>query len=141
MTTSNDNNSELILIVDDEVDICWSLEYILNKNNFCTAIATSARDALLTLRKQRFHLVFIDAKLPDIDGLELARQIRLIDPHISIVMVSGYFYEDDVLVQQAIGQGLISAFISKPFLQEEIVRVLDSPFKKASSVFMNKAQS
>lgn len=138
--TSNDNNSDLILIVDDEVDICWSLEYILNKNGFCTAIATNARDALLTLRNQRFHFVFIDAKLPDMDGLDLARQIRHIDPHISIVMVSGYFYEDDISVQQAIGQGLIRAFISKPFLQEEIVRVLDGPLRKASSVFMNGTQ-
>jgi len=135
------NNNDMILIVDDEADICWSLEYILNKGGFCTAMATNARDALLMLGRQRFRFVFIDAKLPDIDGLELARQIRYIDPHISIVMVSGYFYEDDISVQQAINQGLIRAFVSKPFLQEEIVRVVNGPCTQAPSEFMNGMQS
>jgi DNA-binding NtrC family response regulator len=139
MNANNDNNCGMILIIDDEVDICWSLEYILKKCGYCTAMATNARDALSTLGSQQFHFVFIDAKLPDIDGLELTKQIRHIDSHISIIMVSGYFYEDDFSVQQAISQGLISAFVSKPFLQEEIVRVLNNPKGKTPSEFMNGA--
>jgi DNA-binding NtrC family response regulator len=114
----------MILIVDDEPDMCWALEHILHKQGFGTKGAVSGQEAQELLRHYRFASVFLDAKLPDIDGLELAGQMRQIDPDIKIVMVSGYFYRDDVAIQNAISQGLILDFISKPFLQKEILRVL-----------------
>ena len=43
-----------------------------------------------------------------------------------ILMVSGYFYRDDVSIQEAIAQGVIIDLISKPFLQSEILRVLET---------------
>jgi DNA-binding NtrC family response regulator len=114
----------MILIVDDEPDMCWALEHILHTQGFCTKGAVSGQEAQEMLRRHRFASVFLDAKLPDIDGLELAGQMRQIDPDLKIVMVSGYFYRDDVAIQNAISQGLILDFISKPFLQKEILRVL-----------------
>jgi DNA-binding NtrC family response regulator len=116
----------MILIVDDEPDMCWALEHILHKQGFSTKGALSGQEAQELLRRHRFASVFLDAKLPDIDGLELAGQMRQIDPDIKIVMVSGYFYRDDVAIQKAISQGLILDFISKPFLQKEILRVLNN---------------
>ena len=114
----------LILIVDDEPDMGWALEHLLNSQGFVTRKALSAREALNLLEQHRFACAFLDAKLPDMDGLELARRIREIAPGTRIIMVSGYFYRDDVSIQEAISQGLIIDFISKPFLQEEILRVL-----------------
>ena len=52
--------------------------------------------------------------------------MRQLNPDIKIVMVSGFFYRDDVSIQDAISRGLIIDFISKPFLQEEILRVLQT---------------
>jgi CheY-like chemotaxis protein len=115
---------ELILIVDDEPDMCWALEHLLNKRGYITCTALSAQEALELMESHRFACAFLDAKLPDMDGLELARRIRLIAPEMRILMVSGYFYRDDVSIQEAIAQGLIVDFISKPFLQAEILRVL-----------------
>ena len=120
------DQNHLILIVDDEPDMCWALEHILNKRGYVTRQALSAREALKLMEEHRFACAFLDAKLPDIDGLELARCIRLIVPDIRIIMVSGYFYRDDVSIQEAIAQGLIVDFISKPFLQAEILRVLET---------------
>lgn len=115
---------EQILIVDDEPDMCWALEHLLHTQRFVTRKALSAQEALQLMKQYRFGRAFLDAKLPDMDGLELARRLLKIAPDICIVMVSGYFYRDDVSIQDAISQGLISDFISKPFLQEEILRVL-----------------
>ena len=117
---------ELILIVDDEPDMCWALEHLLNKRGYVTRTALSGQDALKLTERHRFACAFLDAKLPDMDGLELARCIRLIVPDIRIIMVSGYFYRDDVSIQEAIAQGVIVDFISKPFLQAEILRVLET---------------
>jgi DNA-binding NtrC family response regulator len=116
----------LILIVDDEPDMGWALEHLLNHRGFATRKALSAREAMNLLGQHRFSCAFLDAKLPDMDGLELARRIRELAPGTRIIMVSGYFYRDDVSIQEAISQKLIIDFISKPFLQEEILRVLET---------------
>ncbi|MBM4286276.1 MAG: response regulator [Deltaproteobacteria bacterium] len=115
---------KLILIVDDEPDMCWALEHLLKNHGFATRKAQSAREALELMGRHRVACAFLDAKLPDMDGLELARHIQEIAPDIGIVMVSGYFYRDDVSIQEAISQGLIRSFISKPFLREEILKAL-----------------
>ena len=120
------DSGELILIVDDEPDMCWALEHLLNKRGYVTRTALTAMEALMLTEQHRFACAFLDAKLPDMDGLELARCIRLIAPDMRLLMVSGYFYRDDVSIQEAIAQGLIVDFISKPFLQAEILRVLES---------------
>ncbi len=117
---------KLILIVDDEPDMCWALEHLVHKQGFPTQVAVSGQEALELLRQHHFAASFLDAKLPDMDGLELAGQIRQLNPDIKIVMISGYYYRDDVAIQEAISQGLIVDFISKPFLQEEILRVLET---------------
>lgn len=116
--------SDLILIVDDEPDMCWALEHLLNSQGLATRRALSAREALHLMQQDRFSRVFLDAKLPDMDGLDLARRILEIAPDTRIIMVSGYFYRNDVSIQEAVSQGLIHGFISKPFLQEEILKAL-----------------
>jgi len=117
---------ELILIVDDEPDMCWALEHLLHTQGYVTRKALTALEALKLMERHRFACAFLDAKLPDMDGLELARRIRERAADTRIFMVSGYFYRDDVSIQEAISQGLIIDFISKPFLQEEILRVLET---------------
>jgi CheY-like chemotaxis protein len=117
---------ELILIVDDEPDMCWALEHLLNKRGYVTRKALTALEALKLMEQDQFACAFLDAKLPDMDGLELARRIRERAPDMRILMVSGYFYRDDVSIQEAIAQGVIIDLISKPFLQAEILRVLET---------------
>ena len=115
---------EQILIVDDEPDMCWALEKLLTSRGFATQKALSAQEALDLMNQHHFNRAFLDAKLPDMDGLELARRLMEISPDLRIIMVSGYFYRDDYNVQIAISQKLIGGFISKPFHQDEILKPL-----------------
>jgi len=115
-----------ILIVDDEPNMCWSLEHLLEKNGFTVVKALSGREALASIETKRFRFAFLDAKLPDMDGLELARRIQEMDPSVYIVMVSGYFYERDTVVQEALAEGLISGFIAKPFMHADILRAIEA---------------
>jgi DNA-binding NtrC family response regulator len=116
--------NEVFLIVDDEPDVCWSLEHLLKRNGLLSKKALSGQEALGLMERDRFQSIFLDAKLPDMEGLELARRIREVDPAIPIVLVSGYFYRDDVAVQDALAEGLISGFIAKPFRHDEIVKTI-----------------
>ncbi len=115
----------IILIVDDEPDMCWALQHILRGKGLDSKIAMSGQETLALVAKYNIRLAFLDAKLPDMEGLELARRIREIDPSTRIAMVSGYFYESDFAIQKAYEEGLIVGFISKPFLNDEILRVIE----------------
>ena len=109
-----------VLIVDDEPGMCWALGHILRGSGIVSVTATTGQEALRLAERQRFRLAFVDAKLPDAEGLELARRIREADPGIRIVLVSGYFYGDDPEVLQAAAAGVINGFVSKPFLHDEV---------------------
>jgi DNA-binding NtrC family response regulator len=114
------------LIVDDESDVCWALERIIGKGGFASRKAASGREALMRIKENDFKLIFLDAKLPDVDGLELAKRIKKISPRMPIVMVSGYFYRDDMTIERALKSGLICAFIGKPFVHSEILKIINA---------------
>jgi len=113
-----------ILVVDDEPEMCWILENIIRKTGLACRTALSAREAIALTESNEFGMAFLDAKLPDIDGLELARRLRKTNAHLPIVIVSGYFYQDDPTIEGVLQEGLIAAFVGKPFDHDEIVNVI-----------------
>jgi DNA-binding NtrC family response regulator len=113
-----------ILVVDDEPEMCWILENIIQKTGLACMTALSAREAIALTESNKFGMAFLDAKLPDIDGLELARKLRKTNAHLPIVIVSGYFYQDDPTIERVLQEGLIAAFVGKPFDHDEIVSVI-----------------
>ncbi|MDP2975998.1 MAG: response regulator [Anaerolineales bacterium] len=113
-----------ILVVDDEPEMCWILENIIRKAGLACITALNAREAIALTESNKFGMAFLDAKLPDIDGLELARKLRKTNAHLPIVIVSGYFYPDDPTIEGALQEGLIAAFVGKPFDHDEIVRII-----------------
>ncbi|PJA50625.1 MAG: hypothetical protein CO171_00645 [Syntrophobacterales bacterium CG_4_9_14_3_um_filter_49_8] len=118
------NRNDVFLIVDDEPDMCWALENILRKNGFLSKKASNGQEAIALVKRHRFRLAFLDAKLPDKEGFEVAKEIRELDPSVRIVIVSGYFYRDDVDIKDALAKDLISGFISKPFNNGEILKTI-----------------
>jgi len=113
-----------ILVVDDEPEMCWTLENIIRKAGFFSMKALSAREAIALTESNTFGMAFLDAKLPDVDGLELAWQLRKANIYLPIVIVSGYFYQDDLTIEEALQSGLITAFVGKPFDNNDILSVL-----------------
>ena len=116
-----------LLVVDDEEDLRWALKMILVKGGFGVTTASSGAEALCWLEEHTCDLLLLDAKLGDIDGLELARRIRSETRSIApVILVSGYFNKDDSLVQESLSRGLIAAFVTKPFRHEEILNAVRS---------------
>ena len=113
----------LVLIVDDEPDMCWAMRHILQEKGYPSRTALTGEDALKCVETEHFHLIFLDAKLPDMEGLDLAARIREVDPSARIVIVSGYFYRDDRDILEALKKRLICGFIAKPFDHEEIAKI------------------
>jgi CheY-like chemotaxis protein len=109
-----------ILIVDDEPDMCWALENILRPAGFKVTTTTSGVEALELLAGEPYAAAFVDVKLPDLDGLELAALIRQRSPHTAIVLISGYYYQEDKTITERLQEDLFIGFISKPFNLEEV---------------------
>ena len=116
--------NRVALVVDDDPDICWALERVLGGLGAQCVRALDGQTALQAARLNRLTLALLDAKLPDIDGLELARNIRIANHDVVVVVVSGYFYKDDPAIQTALEEGLIHGFIEKPVSHEEIVETV-----------------
>lgn len=118
-----------VLVVDDEPDVCWALETLLRGNRFTVVTVGSGTEALRWLKELELepacHLILVDAKLPDIEGVELARRIRTETSCVApLILISGYFYKDDSLVQDTLRTGLVSAFVTKPFHHDEILNAI-----------------
>jgi len=109
------NGNVSVLIVDDEPDMLWVLEHALRRSGYGVVTASNAYRALDCLKQQRFALAFIDMKLPDMDGLQLATAIREMNVDIGIILISGYYYANDAEIEQEFAQRPYVGFIAKPF--------------------------
>jgi CheY-like chemotaxis protein len=119
------SENRTFLIVDDEPEMCWIIEQVLISGGFAVRKALSAGEALDLVAADSFHGILLDAKLPDMEGMELARRIKAMAPTTPLVMVSGYFYRDDVAIREALHEGLISGFVAKPFDRRDILREIE----------------
>lgn len=114
--------AENILVVDDEPDVAWALDVLLRKHGFAVATVSSGAAALNWLNRRACSLILVDAKLGDFEGVELAKRIQTDTSCTApVILVSGYFYKDDSVVQDSLNTGIIAAFVTKPFRHEEIM--------------------
>lgn len=79
-----------ILVVDDERSIRDVLAQVLGYEGFEVVTAGSGGEALSAFRARPFDLVLLDVKMQGIDGLETLQQLRLQDPEVRVVMISGH---------------------------------------------------
>lgn len=115
-----DQEHHQILIVDDEPDICWALENALRPAGFDVITTGRGPRALELIAQEAPAAVFVDAKLPDLDGLELASRIRLQSPRTAVILISGYFYEEDETITEGLQEDLFIGFVAKPFDLNEV---------------------
>jgi DNA-binding response OmpR family regulator len=116
------------LIVDDELGTHWIVRRLLASAGRDCISAFDGASAVKVLRCAPVSLILLDAKLPDVEGLDLAVQLRNGGCGVPIILMSAYFYPDDPAVQAALAAGIINDFIAKPFrhrmLRESTERAL-----------------
>ncbi|MDQ5844362.1 MAG: response regulator [Acidobacteriota bacterium] len=102
-----------VLCVDDDQDSREMLSLILKFWRIETKAVGTAAQALSSIEKERFDLYLLDAWLPDLDGFELCRRMRELDPHTPILFFSGAAYDTDK--KKGIEAGA-NAYVVKPDL-------------------------
>jgi len=100
-----------VLVVDDEEEIRNLFQRLLGSSQE-VIVARDGYEALEKAKEKSFDLVFLDVRLPGMDGVETLEQFKEIQPDAIVVMMSGYSVEEDV--RRALAMGA-QDFIPKPF--------------------------
>ena len=84
------NEKARIMVVDDEVGMCEFLRYLLEGEGYQVVHAHSGVEALTKLDSEPCELVLADIRMPVMDGLQMLRRIKEIDPNIVVVVMTGF---------------------------------------------------
>lgn len=119
-----------VLIADDEENIRTALEKVVDWNSigaYVCATAQNGREALEKIKKYAPDVLLVDIRMPGLSGLEVIQQIRLSNPEIRAIILSGY--DDFTYAQQAIQFGAMN-YLLKPSPPEQILEAMDEVCRK-----------
>lgn len=120
-----EDNSGVVLVVDDEELIRGMLINILNREGYRVMAAASGMDAIEILRSNKIMMVLSDIIMPEMDGFELLSYVKEYDMSIPVILISGRneYSRDDIIATGA------DDFIPKPFHNTEILARVRALYK------------
>ncbi len=110
-----------VMIIDDEPGICDSLSEIIKLLEYKTVTAHDCNEAVISISRKLPDIVFLDIQLPVVDGVTILKLLRLIDPELPVVMMSGVASVD--VAKETLSNGAFD-YITKPFTLDRITDVL-----------------
>jgi DNA-binding NtrC family response regulator len=117
-------NQPLVLVVDDDPDLCSNLWDLLREGGYRVGLAHDERQAAERLQDRGFKVVLIDLKLPGGDGSQVFRLVRRTNPQARTVMITGHRSEMEQLVERVLREGA-DAVCYKPFDLPKLLTTLE----------------
>lgn len=119
-----------ILIIDDEKPISDIIKFNLNKEGYETITAFDGREALKKFEEESPDLIILDLMLPELDGLEVAKEVRKTS-HIPIIMLSAKDSEFDKVIGLEIGA---DDYVTKPFSNRELLARVKAHLRRTENI-------
>ena len=116
-----------ILVVDDLMNIRLTLGGILEDKGYNVVTAEDGYQAIEAIRETHFDVIFMDIKMPGINGVDTFREVKKIDPKAMVIMMTAYSVED--LIKKAISEGVYTC-IYKPFDIEKVIALVEDAVKE-----------
>jgi two-component system response regulator HydG len=116
-----------ILVIDDDKAIRDACYQILSRQGYQVELTASARQGLTLLGRISFDAILLDLVMPDLDGLEALKKIRVLDPDVEVIIISGYG-----TIQSAVESIKAGAFhfLSKPFVPDDLRNLVHRALEK-----------
>ena len=112
---------ERILIVDDDESTCETVSLVFNRSGFLTETARTGHEAIEKARSESFNVALLDARLPDVEGLELLGPLRQTNPDMATIVVAGYASVENVV--KAFNDGAW-AYLTKPLNMDDMLKAV-----------------
>ena len=107
-----------LLLVDDEKDFVNILSKRIKRRNIDVAKAFSGAEAIQALRGQEFDVAVLDLKMEDMDGIEVLKMFKIMDPKLAVIMLTGHGSAE--AAEQGIKLGAFD-YLTKPCGLEELL--------------------
>ncbi|MER9585110.1 response regulator FixJ [Mesorhizobium sp. M0276] len=130
--------SDLVHVVDDDVDVRKSLGFLLATADFAVRLYESATAFLDTATGNPDGCIVTDVRMPGIDGIEFLRQLRTRGYMLPVIVMTGH--ADVALAVQAMKEGA-SDFIEKPFDDDILISAIRSALDKRNQANTTHPQS
>jgi two-component system response regulator HydG len=113
----------LLLIIDDDLSTCETLVDILQQKGYRLTQVNSGEEAKTKIKEKDFDLVFVDAKMPVMNGLETYLELQKIRPHIKAIMITAYRQEVESIVEEAVKNNLYTC-LYKPIDVNNLLKIV-----------------
>jgi DNA-binding NtrC family response regulator len=111
-----------ILVVDDDDGLSKTLSFVLEHKGYAVTIAKGGQESIEKVKGRPFDMVFMDIKMPLMDGVETYKRMKKVRPGVVVVMMTAYAVEE--LVQEALQEGAY-AIIYKPLDIEKVLALIE----------------
>src|SRR5690606_18326841 len=126
-TIPNPQMSNQILVIDDDQDLCRVLSNFLKKSKFEVDVAYKAEEGLNLLRSNSYDLVLCDYRLPDMTGVEALQKIKVLNPDVAVVIITGY---SDVRTAVDTFRYGANDYVTKPLYPDELLVTVKETIQK-----------
>lgn len=116
--------AQKIMIVDDSNAIRQSVSFILKENGFETAEAVDGQDGLQKLKDQKFDLIITDVNMPNMDGIEMVKELRATETH-KFTPILVLTTESQASIMQEGKSAGATGWIVKPFSNEKLIATIN----------------
>jgi DNA-binding response OmpR family regulator len=124
------SNTARILIVDDERSIRLTLVQALESIGRTVEAAVNGEEALLYLERERYQVILLDLQLSGMDGLEVLKRVRSIQPGAAVIIITAHGSIDAAV--EAMKRGAAD-FLQKPFIPDEVRQQVDRLFARLAA--------
>jgi two-component system response regulator HydG len=110
-----------ILVVDDNKDFADVFCDVLKANDYNAECCYNGEKAVKMVREGKFDIMFLDIRMPDMNGVQVLKEIKKIQPDSTVIMMTGYSVDE--MVEKAVEEKA-SDIIYKPFEIEKVLGLL-----------------
>ena len=107
--------------IKNQLNYCWNNPYPASINK--TDGAYSGKEALKLINNEGYGFVFTDVKMPEMNGVELFREIKKVRPKIKVLLMTAYTSQE--VIQEALAEGAIDC-LAKPLDIEKLLNIISS---------------
>ena len=126
--SGSDTGRIRLLLVDDEVGFVTVMAKRLNRRNIEVTTAHTGSQGIQCLRQSKFDIAVLDLKMEDMDGIEVLKIFKLMDPHMPVIMLTGHGSEKSA--KEGIQEGAYD-YLTKPYEFDDLLEKIRQAARSA----------